>query len=796
MRVFFLLVFLWGEAQADTEQPQVPIRAGVYENLPKVFTNADGRVTGFFPAILEHIAWQEGWRLEYRPGTWQECMDRLAGGDIDIMMDVALSDERMEKFDFNDETVLISWASIYTRPDVKVQSFLDLSGRRIALMKGSVYDVGSSSIRQLLGQFNIATEYVECSSYRDVFKALAAREADAGVVNNIFGTYFEKEFNVIRSPVLFGPAQLRFAFTKDAPLGKRLASRLDVRLRALKEDPLSFYYKAIDTHLYGTPHGKDALNLTDWKTVLSADERDWIQKHPEIRLGIDPEFYPFEFRGKNGEHQGISSDYVRLFNERFGLNLQMVKGIAWKDAVAGLQDGRIDVLPCVSYTAGRARFAIFSKPYVRFQRVILTRVDMPFISDLSDIKSLRVGVQASSSNEDFLRENSSIKPLTYALLEDCLLALSDGRTDAVVAQLDSAAYWIRKLNLINLKVAAPASLELGTLNFAIRKDWPELTTILNKGLELVTSQEQRTIEQNWISAVEYKSGIEPRIAWRIGLRIAAVVILILVAILVWTYRLKKEIRRRLEIERMLAAAKERAESADRVKSAFLASMSHELRTPLNSIIGFTGLLLQDIVGPLNKEQTKQLRMVKDSGQHLLALINDVLDISKIEAGQIEISNAKFDLRESVQKVVHTVTPLADKKLLPLVVKLAPDVGEITSDRRRIEQILLNLLSNAIKFTEQGKITLTAEMAHGTDNSLQSTVRISVADTGIGIKGEDMDKLFQPFRQLDTGLTRQHEGTGLGLSICKRLVERLGGTIGMESESGKGSTFHITLPIHI
>ena len=238
----------------------------------------------------------------------------------------------------------------------------------------------------------------------------------------------------------------------------------------------------------------------------------------------------------------------------------------------------------------------------------------------------------------------------------------------------------------------------------------------------------------------------------------------------------------------LAVAKERAESADQLKSAFLATMSHELRTPLNSIIGFTGILLQGLAGPLNPEQKKQLEMVRNSARHLLALINDVLDISKIEAGQIEIAPAPFDLREAIEKVLHTVQPLAETKHLPLTPHLPPGVGQITSDRRRVEQILLNLLSNAIKFTQSGGVTLTAEAVPG-------AVRISVTDTGLGIKPEDIGKLFQPFRQLDSGLTRQHEGTGLGLAICKRLVERLGGTIGVISQWGAGSTFWFTLPVN-
>jgi len=248
----------------------------------------------------------------------------------------------------------------------------------------------------------------------------------------------------------------------------------------------------------------------------------------------------------------------------------------------------------------------------------------------------------------------------------------------------------------------------------------------------------------------------------------------------------------------LQAALVRAEAADRLKSAFLATMSHELRTPLNSIIGFTGAVLLGIPGPLNPEQAKQLGMVRSSARHLLELINDVLDLSKIEAGQLKVRTESFDLRTSLERVTASVKVLADKKGLTLTAVVAPEIGELVSDRRRVEQIVLNLLNNAIKFTDRGGVTLTAgrvaDFRPSPEAPPQPAVRIAVADTGIGIKPEHLAALFQPFQQVDTGLARQHEGTGLGLVICRRLVTLLGGQIAFASEWEKGTEFTVLLPL--
>ncbi len=241
-----------------------------------------------------------------------------------------------------------------------------------------------------------------------------------------------------------------------------------------------------------------------------------------------------------------------------------------------------------------------------------------------------------------------------------------------------------------------------------------------------------------------------------------------------------------ETMQALIAAKEQAESADRLKSAFLATMSHELRTPLNSIIGFTGILLQGLVGPINEEQTRQLSMVKKSANHLLSLINDILDISKIESGQLQLASEPFDMRLTISKAAQVVRPLAEKKGLTLEIDIADNIATVTGDVRRVEQILFNLLSNAIKFTEKGGIRVDCRIENGAYHT-------RITDTGIGIEPGQLEQLFKPFYQVDTGLSRKYEGTGLGLSICKHLVELMGGEIKGESVPGKGSVFGFTLP---
>ena len=232
------------------------------------------------------------------------------------------------------------------------------------------------------------------------------------------------------------------------------------------------------------------------------------------------------------------------------------------------------------------------------------------------------------------------------------------------------------------------------------------------------------------------------------------------------------------------------EKASRLKSEFLASMSHELRTPINAVLGYTSLMREEIYGELTEKQRTGLEKINTASQHLLDLINDILDLSKIEAGKMPVYLEEVTLRHVLSELGEAVEPLVREKGLEFTVEAPEEMPALFTDRTKLKQILLNLLSNAVKFTSRGGVRLEARRIG------RESVELAVADTGIGIKQEDLENIFDDFRQVDQSPTREYGGTGLGLSITRKLIALLEGTIEVESSYGEGSRFTIRLPIRL
>jgi protein-histidine pros-kinase len=252
----------------------------------------------------------------------------------------------------------------------------------------------------------------------------------------------------------------------------------------------------------------------------------------------------------------------------------------------------------------------------------------------------------------------------------------------------------------------------------------------------------------------------------------------------------RDVTERKRFEQTLQEKNIELENANFAKDRFLASMSHELRTPLNAIIGFTGTLLMKLPGPLTNDQENQLQTIRTSARHLLSLINDLLDLAKIESGKVELSFEPVLCQKVVEEVTTTLRPLAEAKGLQFKLEIPKEDIVVRTDRRALGQIIINLTNNAIKFTEQGEICLTVKQNH--DNGRRMT-EISVSDTGTGIRPEDQSRLFQAFQRVGLSAARHQEGTGLGLYLSQKLAELLGAKITLQSQYGEGSTFTLVIP---
>ena len=517
-----------------------------------------------------------------------------------------------------------------------------------------------------------------------------------------------------------------------------------------------------------------------------------------VRVGLYQNA-PKIFTADSGTPSGIFADIIESIAKAEGWTLQWVPG-TFAEGLTRLERGEIDLMPDVAYTAERESVLAFHNVSVLSSWSQVYARHSSGIESLLSLDGLRVAVLAGSIQEQTFARLAAGFGIDVELVSvpdfDTMFTMVGTReVDAAITNRFYGMLHARKAGLEDTAIvfdptelffaASPGDPRglLPTIDTHLVEMKSNPDSVYYASLRKWTSEPVGVGLPRWVPTLAITLGVA-----LLTSLIAGFILRHQVRVRTEELRLANQEMEQRIIERTaeLADATTRAQEADHLKSAFLATMSHELRTPLNSIIGFTGIMLQGLAGPLNEEQTKQMTMVQKSARHLLALINDVLDISKIEAGELVLSPSTFDLGSAVDKVIKIVSPLADSKGIELRTELPDDFGKVTTDQRRLEQVILNLLTNAVKFTERGEVIVTGRVEDG-------DCELSITDTGIGMEPEELQYIFQPFRQVDSSLTRKHEGTGLGLSICRRILETMGGSIAVKSSPGSGSTFTIRFP---
>ena len=524
-------------------------------------------------------------------------------------------------------------------------------------------------------------------------------------------------------------------------------------------------------------HGQN----TDIYNDLTKSEIEWLSNNKNtIKYAPNPFWPPMDYIDESGEHQGLISDYIKLFEQELGIEFQKTNFKDWNDLLVGLKNSDADFVGAIHKTKEREEYLLFSEPYVKSPLVIVVKNNRS-INTKSEINKMRLAIVKGYASIDFIRNtypNAEIIECGDDL--SALLKTSLGDTDGTVTDLMSASYVVEKYGINNLELATELNYSWN-ISFACRKDLPELFSIVNKLFKKIDQKDRKVMYDKWIntSTLHKKSYFEKKLNTIIV--ITAIALFCLALTLGFNFILKKRIKKRTE---ELYEAKVKAEESDLLKSAFLANMSHEIRTPMNGIIGFTTLLKETNL--TNEEMHLYIDIINKSGERLLDTINDIIDISKIDAQQMQIINEEVWVNEIIYDLYNFFKIQCDKNKINLEIDINLHDIKILTDKTKFISILTNLIKNAIKFTENGEIII----GYKKENE---HYLFFVKDTGIGIPKERHKAIFNRFVQADIEDKNAYQGSGLGLSIAKAYVEMLEGEIWVESEVNSGSIFYFTIP---
>ena len=763
----------------EKQQPQT-IRSGAFEDTFN-YIDKNGVRRGYGYELMQALAGYTGWKFEYVKCDWSNCFDKLENGEIDIMGDISYTDERAQKMLFPDEPMgeekYILYADL-SDMDIETSDFKSLDGKRVGVLLGTEPEI---MLTEWENKNGIHTEHVNVNNNDDVEKKLANHEIDCFV--SLEESIWSEQG--ISSVTTIGKSGIYFAINKER---SDIKTELDYAMRQLEQD--SPFFK---TDLY-----KKYFTL-DYIQVLTGKEKIWVEEHGGIRIGFlnnDPAIFSMD--EETGKLTGMLAEYTSyakdcLGNQTLEFNIQAYDN--YDEMIQALQNREIDMI-----------FYVGRNPYFAEQNgYALTNTAWTYslmaVTDEKKFDENKVYTVAVPKEKYALKQHIAFSYPEWKIVDCDSL---DNAADMVIQEkadcfLMGASQALIYDNSQNFK-SVPLTKTMEAC-FAVRGGEGSLLSILNKTIKAMPSDmltSALAIYDSTADKVTFLDFIKDNmLAFFVtaGLSVLTIIGIILVllrkakkaeAVAKLAAKNTKKLNDKLEI------ALKKAEDASLAKTRFLNNMSHDIRTPMNAILGYAQLMEEELKGKDLPETSDHLEKLRQSGNLLLSIINNVLDMARIESGKMEIDENYGRIEDIRQTLFEIFDDEAKKKNIALHYTINVEHEHILTDTTKVKEIFANILSNAIKYTPSGGSVMVNIDELVCDEPGYMMVRTRVSDTGIGMSQDYLTKIFDAFTRERNTTKSKITGSGLGMSIVKKYVDQLGGTIDVESEPGKGSTFTVIL----
>jgi signal transduction histidine kinase/CheY-like chemotaxis protein len=736
------------------------------------FILPDGTYSGFTSMFCELLTGLFGIPFVQESHGWDSLMSGFNSREIDFTGDLTPTPQRAQIYFMSTPIAERSLTVFFKSGARRIKTSEDINGLKIGFFARTVTE-------QLVRASYPALSFraVPLQNSEDIAENLLLGEIDAFITDSVVSyDFIDYDFIIGANalPYVYTPVSLSTANPNLEPV----ISAVNKYIQAGGIDELHRLY-AIGEHEFAK---------YSFDRFLSDEERAYIadlaSRGAKVPVALETDNYPLSFYNKEDRaFQGIVPEILDKVNVLSGIEFGVVNVVntPWREILQMLETGRAALVSDLAYTPERdGRFLWSEHAIAVFSYALLSKADYPDIKLYQVIRET-IGVERSTSFEDIFKSlfPNHEKIIYFDSTEEAMNALKHGKVNLLMSSesgiLTLTNYYEQSGYKAN--IVFPSPVREAFVGFNINENI--LRSIIDKALSLIDIEAHTRDWKSRTFNYERKYAEE-----RSGyLAIFSSVLVVLLVVLAVLFVKNKRTSAHLEEAKLLA------EQSNLAKSTFLAQMSHEIRTPMNAIIGMTsiGISADD---PERKEYC--FKKIEDASKHLLGVINDILDMSKIEANKLELSPVVFSFEKLIGRVINVINFQIDKKEQKLDISIDKNIPEeLIGDDQRLAQVITNLLSNAVKFTpETGHICLNAQLL-GEDNDVY-TIQIEVRDTGIGINAEQQKLLFRPFQQVDSVMARKFEGTGLGLAISKRIVELMGGRIWVTSEPGKGSAFTFTV----